>query len=56
MAVKVVFTEATARDDGFAFGSTVRSLLPWLSPDARRTSHEAHAGPGAGQAGEVADG
>ena len=30
-----------AREDGFAFGSTVRSLLPWLPPDARRTSHEA---------------
>jgi asparagine synthase (glutamine-hydrolysing) len=30
-----------ARDDGFAFGSTVRSLLPWLPPDARRTSYEA---------------
>ncbi|MEP7181334.1 MAG: asparagine synthase (glutamine-hydrolyzing) [Betaproteobacteria bacterium] len=30
-----------ARPDGFAFASTVRSLLPWLPPDARQMSAEA---------------
>ncbi|MBK7742541.1 MAG: asparagine synthase (glutamine-hydrolyzing) [Betaproteobacteria bacterium] len=29
-----------ARDEGLAFGSTVRSLLPWLPPAARRPSAE----------------
>jgi asparagine synthase (glutamine-hydrolysing) len=29
------------RDDGFAFASTVRSLLPWLPPSARAFSAEA---------------